>query len=172
MRQTKSVAESQGEENWRAVAIGNPGLSVHPHAANRCGNSAHTWRCGQTVIHNRCAGLSASPPIFIVANWLQSCVQTGLTVDGVYWIPLYDILEERGSSLSRQRTAHQELPDGRRCAGSHVAEITHLRVAEQLVQPTSKIRSAHLLAAAVTTRHGSGDLLQRMQESATHETFS
>jgi hypothetical protein len=47
-----------------------------------------------------------------------------------------------------------------------VAEIVYLRVAEQLVPTTFKDSDpAHLLAAAATARHGSGDLRTTHAES-------
>ena len=58
-----------------------------------------TWRCGQTVIRNRCVGFECfTADLHRLAAWLQSCgVKTvALQSTGVYWIPLYDILEERG----------------------------------------------------------------------------
>ena len=70
-----------------------------------------------------------------LADWFQSCgVKTvALQSTGVYWIPLYDILERawlRG--LSGERPAHQESArTEERCARKPVvAEATHLRIVE------------------------------------------
>ena len=51
-----------------------------------------------------------------LADWLQSCgVKTvALQSTGVYWIPLYDILEERGLEVYLVNARHtKNLPDGR-----------------------------------------------------------
>ena len=61
------------KELARRLRSENPGLEVvHPHAAGIDGAMERTtWRCGQTVIHSRCAGLNVSLPIFI--DWRTGC---------------------------------------------------------------------------------------------------
>jgi hypothetical protein len=101
----------------------NPGLDlVHPHAAGiDVGNSAHHVavrpdRDPQPVRRFECF----TDP-HRLANWLQSCgVKTvALQSTGVYWIPLYDILEERGkprrTSLRRWDSAQTTASAETRC---------------------------------------------------------
>ena len=90
------------KELARRLQSENPGLEVvHPHAAGiDVGNSAHYVavrpdRDPQPVRRFECF----TADLHRLANSLQSCgVKTvALQSTGVYWIPLYDILEERGS---------------------------------------------------------------------------
>src|SRR6267143_3884948 len=115
------------KELARRLQSANPGLEVvHPHAAGiDVGNSAHYAavrpdRDSQPVRRFECF----TADLYRLADWLQNCgVQTvALQSTGVYWIPLYDILEERGLQVSGQRPAHQESAGTKkRCAGKPVA---------------------------------------------------
>ena len=89
------------KELARRLQSENPGLEVvHPHAAGiDVGNSAHFAavrpdRDSQPVRRFECF----TADLHRLADWLQSCgVKTvALQSTGVYWIPLYDILEARG----------------------------------------------------------------------------
>src|SRR3974390_2667388 len=89
------------KELARRLQSGNPGLEVvHPHAAGiDVGNGAH-YVAGRPDRDpppvRRFACFTAD--LYRLADWLQSCgVQTvAMQSTGVYWIPVYDILEERG----------------------------------------------------------------------------
>src|SRR2546427_7014625 len=90
------------KELARRLQSENPGLEVvHPHAAGiDVGNSAHYVavrpdRDSQPVRRFECF----TADLHRLAEWLHSCgVKTvALQSTGVYWIPLYDILEEQGS---------------------------------------------------------------------------
>ena len=82
----------------------DPGLEiVHPHAAGiDVGNSAHYVavrpdRDPEPVRRFECF----TADLYRLADWLQQCgVKTvAMQSTGVYWIPIYGILEERASSL-------------------------------------------------------------------------
>ena len=93
----KDLAVLALRPRWRSE---DPGLEVvHPHAAGvDVGNSAHYVavrpdRDSQPVRRFECFTADLNR----LADWLKSCgVKTvALQSTGVYWIPLYDILEER-----------------------------------------------------------------------------
>jgi transposase len=73
---------------------------VHPHAAGiDVGNSTHyvavrPLRDAEPVRRFECF----TADLYRLADWLKSCgVKTvAMQSTGVYWIPLYDVLEERG----------------------------------------------------------------------------
>jgi transposase len=54
--------------------------------------------------------------LYRLANWLQSCgVQTvALQPTGVYWIPLYDIVEEHGFQVYLVNARHTKNLPGRK----------------------------------------------------------
>ena len=89
------------KELARRLQSENPGLEVvHPCAAGiDVGNGAHYAavrpdRDSQPVRRFECF----TADLYRLADWLQNCgVKTvALQSTGVYWIPLYDILEEHG----------------------------------------------------------------------------
>ena len=91
---------------------------VHPHAAGiYVGNSAHYGavrpdRDSQPVRRFECF----TADLHRLAEWLHSCgVQTvALQSTGVYWIPLYDILEERGFEVYLVNAHHTKNLPGRK----------------------------------------------------------
>ena len=106
-------------KEWaRRLQSEDPGLEViHPHAAGiDVGNSAHyvavrperdlppvrRFECFTTDLHR-------------LADWLQSCgVKTvALHSTGVYRIPLYDVLEERGFEVYLVNARHTKNLPGR-----------------------------------------------------------
>jgi hypothetical protein len=71
---------------------------------------------------------------------VESCgVNTvALQSTGVYWIPLYDILEERGFEVYLVNARHTKNLPGRKSDVQErpvVAEVAYLRIAEQLLLP-------------------------------------
>jgi hypothetical protein len=98
---SEEVAARKEKKEWeRRLQSEDPGLEViHPHAAGiDVGNSAHYVavrpdRDPQPVRRFECF----TADLYRLADWLKSCgVNTvALQSTGVYWIPLYDILEER-----------------------------------------------------------------------------
>jgi transposase len=97
----------------------DPGLEViHPYAAGiDVGNSAHyvavrPKRDPQPVRRFECF----TADLHRLADWLQSCgVKTvAMQSTGVYWIPLYDILEERGFEVYLVNARHTKNLPGRK----------------------------------------------------------
>jgi hypothetical protein len=96
-------------KEWaRRLQSENPGLEViHPHAAGiDVGNSMHHVavrpdRDSEPV--RRFESFTAD--LHRLADWLQSCgVKTvAMQSTGVYWIPLYELLEERGIEVWSMR---------------------------------------------------------------------
>ncbi len=162
-------------KEWaRRLQSEDPGLEVvHPHAAGiDVGNGAHyvavrpdcdpepvrRFECFTADLHR-------------LADWLKSCgVKTvAMQSTGVYWIPIYEILERpwlRG--VSGQCAAHQESAGTQeRCAGEPVvAEIAHPWVVEQLVSAAfGDSCASYLLAATGRTCAWSGDVRSTYAES-------
>ena len=103
MRVDKKLWQNRKEKKeWaRRLQSDDPGLEVvHLQAAGiDVGNSAHyvavrPERDPEPVRRFECF----TADLYRMADWLQSCgVKTiAMQSTGVYWIPLYDILEERG----------------------------------------------------------------------------
>lgn len=107
-------------KEWaRRLQSVDPGLEVvHPHAAGiDVGNSAHyvavrpdcdpepvrRFECFTADLHR-------------LADWLKSCgVQTvAMQSTGVYWIPLYEVLEERGFHVYLVNARHTKNLPGRK----------------------------------------------------------
>lgn len=87
--------------------------SVNPNAAGiDCGSESHhvavpADRDPQPVRQFR----TFTTDLRGLANWLEACgIETvAMEATGVYWIPIYEILEERGFEvLTRQRSSRQE----------------------------------------------------------------
>ena len=107
------------KELARRLQSENPGLEVvHPHAAGiDVGNGAHYVavrpdRDAQPVRRFECF----TADLYRLAEWLHSCgVKTvALQSTGVYWIPLYDILEERGFEVYLVNAQHTKNLPGRK----------------------------------------------------------
>ena len=106
-------------KEWaRRLQSEDPGLEVvHPHAAGiDVGNSAHyvavrPERDPQPVRRFECF----TADLHRLADWLQSCgVKTvALHSTGVYRIPLYDVLEERGFEVYLVNARHTKNLPGR-----------------------------------------------------------
>jgi len=72
---------------------------------------------GRTAIRNRCAGLSVfTADLHHLADWLRSCgVKTvAMQSTGVYWIPIYEILEDRGFEVYLVNARHTRNLPGRK----------------------------------------------------------
>src|SRR5260370_39926583 len=92
---------------------------------------------------------------------LRSEVRGLAVYRGVLDSPVRHFGRTRVRGLSGQREAYQESAGTQeRCAGEPVAtEATPPRIVEQLIPTTFEDSDpAYLLAAAATTRHGSGEL--------------
>ena len=108
------------KKEWtRRLQAADPGLEVvHPHAAGiDVGNSAHYVavrpdRDPQPVRRFECF----TADLYRLADWLKSCgVNTvAMQSTGVYWVPLYDILEERGFEVYLVNARHTKNLPGRK----------------------------------------------------------
>src|SRR5437899_4062267 len=141
------------KELARRLQSENPGLEVvHPHAAGiDVGNSAHYAavrpdRDSQPVRRFECF----TADLHRLAQWLHSCgVQTvALQSTGVYWIPLYDILEEQGFEVYLVNAQHTKNLPGRKSDVQECQWLLKLHAFGLLnnsFQPTDEIRIARTL---------------------------
>ena len=115
----KQRNRKERKELARRLRSEDPGLEVvHPYAAGiDVGNSAHYVavrpdRDSQPVRRFECF----TADLHRLADWLQSCgVKTvAMQSTGVYWIPLYDILEERGFEVYLVNARHTKNLPGRK----------------------------------------------------------
>jgi transposase len=136
------------KELARRLRAENPGLEVvHPHAAGiDVGNGAHyvavrPERDPKPVRRFECF----TADLRGLADWLQSCgVKTvALQSTGVYWIPLYDILEERGFEVYLVNARHTKNLPGRKSDVQESQWLLKLHTYGLLnnsFRPTSEIR--------------------------------
>src|SRR6202166_2675566 len=120
MTEKKLWRNRKERKEWaRRLQSEDPGLEeVHSHAAGiDVGNSAHYVavrpdRDSQPVRRFECF----TADLHRLADWLQSCgVKTvAMQSTGVYWIPLYDILEERGFEVFLVNARHTKNLPGRK----------------------------------------------------------
>ena len=166
------------KELARRLQSENPGLEVvHPHAAGiDVGNSAHYVavrpdRDPQPVRRFECF----TADLHRLANWLQSCgVKTvALQSTGVYWIPLYDILEERGFEVYLVNARHTKNLPGRKSDVQESQWLLKLHTYGLLnnsFQPTSP-RSGWVCVptggSGYNTSRGAATCVQRMQKALT-----
>ncbi len=119
MADKRLLNREQRKELARRLRSDDPGLEiVHPNAAGiDVGNSAHyaavrpdrdpeparRFECFTADLHR-------------MADWLQSCgVRTvAMQSTGVYWIALYEILEERGFEVYLVNARHTKNLPGRK----------------------------------------------------------
>jgi len=136
------------KELARRLRSEDPGLAVvHPHAAGiDVGNGAHYVavppdRDSQPVRRFECF----TADLYRLADWLHNCgVKTvALQSTGVYWIPLYDILEERGFEVYLVNARHTKNLPGRKSDVQESLWLLKLHTYGLLnnsFQPTSEIR--------------------------------
>src|SRR5260370_10749740 len=165
------------KKEWvRRLQSEDPGLEVvHPHAGGiEVGNSAHyvgvrPARDPQPVRRFECF----TADLYCLADWLHSCgVKTvGLQSTGVYWIPLYDILEEHGFEVYLVNARHTKNLPGRKSDVQESQWLLKLHTYGLLnnsFQPASKIRVLRTYWRQ-RAQHVSGaaTCIQRMQEALT-----
>jgi transposase len=136
------------KELARQLRSEDPGLAVvHPHAAGiDVGNGAHYVavppdRDSQPVRRFECF----TADLHRLAEWLKNCgVKTvALQSTGVYWIPLYDILEECGFEVYLVNARHTKNLPGRKSDVQESQWLLKLHTYGLLnnsFQPTSEIR--------------------------------
>ena len=164
-------------KEWaRRLQSEDPGLEVvHPHAAGiDVGNAAHYVavrpdRDSEPVRRFECFTVE----LHRLADWLQSCgVKTvAMQSTGVYWIPLYEILEERGLEVYLVNARHTKNLPGRKSDVQESQWLLKLHTYGLLnnsFQPVSEIRvlrtywrqrAEHVREAATC--------IQRMQKALT-----
>jgi transposase len=109
----------QRKELARRLRVADPGLEVmHPHAAGiDVGNSVHYVavrpdRDPDSVRQFDCF----TADLHRLADWLQHCGVTTIAMQstGVYWIPLYEILDARGFEVYLVNARHTKNLPGRK----------------------------------------------------------
>ena len=109
----------QRKELARRLQSADPGLDiVHPHAAGiDVGNSVHYVavrpdRDPQPVRRFECF----TADLHRLADWLAQCGVTTVAMQstGVYWIPLYEILDARGLEVYLVNARHTKNLPGRK----------------------------------------------------------
>jgi len=169
-------SRKERKELARHLRSEDPGLEVvHPHAAGiDVGNGAHYVavrpdRDPKPVRRFECF----TADLYRLADWLQGCgVQTvALQSTGVYWIPLYDILEERGFEVYLVNARHTKNLPGRKSDVQESQWLLKLHTYGLLnnsFRPTSEIRvlRTYWRQRAEHVR-GMGTCIQRMQKALT-----
>jgi transposase len=164
------------KELARRLQSKNPGLEVvHPHAAGiDVGNGAHYVavrpdRDEQPVRRFECF----TADLHRLAEWLHSCgVKTvALQSTGVYWIPLYDILEERGFEVYLVNAQHTKNLPGRKSDVQESQWLLKLHTYGLLsnsFHPPSKIRTLRIYwRQRLQHVTGAATCVQRMQKALT-----
>jgi len=165
------------KKEWaRRLQSHDPGLEViHPQAAGiDIGNASHYVavrpdRDPEPVRRFGCF----TADLYRLAEWLKSCGVTTVAMQstGVYWIPLYDILEERGFEVYLVNARHTKNLPGRKSDVQECQWLLKLHTYGLLnnsFQPVSQIRMlrtywrqrAEQVQAAATC-------IQRMQKALT-----
>src|SRR6266853_1661208 len=164
-------------KEWaRRLQSEDPGLEVvHPHAAGiDVGNSAHYVavrpdRDAEPVRRFECF----TADLHRLADWLQSCgVKTvAMQSTGVYWIPLYEILEERGLEVCLVNARHTKNLPGRKSDVQESQWLLKLHTYGLLnnsFQPTAEIRVARTYWRQRGEHvRGASTCVQRMQKALT-----
>jgi len=164
------------KELARRLQSENPGLEVvNPHAAGiDVGNSAHYVAVrpdcdSQPIRRFECF----TADLHRLAEWLRSCgVKTvALQSTGVYWIPLYDILEERGFQVYLVNAQHTKNLPGRKSDVQESQWLLKLHTYGLLnnsFQPPAKIRTLRTYwRQRLQHVTGAATCVQRMQKALT-----
>lgn len=166
----------QRKELARQLQSANPGLEVvHPRAAGiDVGNGAHyvsvrpeqdpepvrRFECFTADLHR-------------MADWLEACkVETvAMQSTGVYWIPLYEILEERGFEVYLVNARHTKNLPGRKSDVQESQWLLKLHTHGLLnnsFQPTAEIRAVRTYWRQRAEHvRGASTSVQRMQKVLT-----
>ncbi len=181
-RRTAMAAEKklwnrkERKELARQLQSANPGLEiVHPNAAGiDVGNQAHYVavrpdRDPEPVRRFECF----TADLYRLANWLKNCgVKTvAMQSTGVYWIPLYDILEERGFEVYLVNARHTKNLPGRKSDVQESQWLLKLHTYGLLnnsFQPSCEIRTLRTYWRQ-RAEHvaGAATCIQRMQKALT-----
>jgi transposase len=166
----------QRKELARQLQSANPGLEVmHPQAAGiDVGNGAHYVavrpdRDPQPVRRFECF----TADLHRLADWLEACgVETiAMQATGVYWIPLYEILEERGFQVYLVNARHTKNLPGRKSDVQESQWLLKLHTYGLLnnsFQPTAEIRVVRTYWRQRSEHvSGASTCVQRMQKVLT-----
>ncbi len=166
----------QRKELVRRMRSEDPGLEVvHPDAAGiDVGNGAHYVavrpdRDAEPVRRFECF----TADLHRLADWLQACgVKTvAMQSTGVYWIPLYEILEARGFEVYLVNARHTKNLPGRKSDVQESQWLLKLHTYGLLnnsFQPTSEIRVVRTYWRQRGEHvHGASTCIQRMQKVMT-----
>jgi transposase len=165
------------KKDWaRRLRSEDPGLEVvHPHAAGiDVGNSAHYVavrpdRDPKPVRRFECF----TADLYRLADWLESCgVKTvAMQSTGVYWIPLYEILEEHGFEVYLVNARHTKNLPGRKSDVQESQWLLKLHTYGLLnnsFQPTAEIRVLRTYWRQRAEHvSGAATCIQRMQKALT-----
>lgn len=164
-------------KDWaRRLRSEDPGLEVvHPHAAGiDVGNSAHYVavrpdRDPEPVRRFECF----TADLYRLAEWLKSCgVKTvAMQSTGVYWIPLYEILEEHGFEVYLVNARHTKNLPGRKSDVQESQWLLKLHTYGLLnnsFQPPAEIRVLRTYWRQRAEHvSGAATCIQRMQKALT-----
>jgi len=166
----------QRKELMRRLRSDDPGLEVvHPRAAGiDVGNSAHYVAVRpdqdpESVRRFECF----TADLHRLADWLQSCgVDTvAMQSTGVYWIPVYEILEERGFEVYLVNARHTKNLPGRKSDVQESQWLLKLHTYGLLnnsFRPTAEIRVARTYWRQRGEHvRGASTCIQRMQKALT-----
>jgi transposase len=170
------VSRKSKKELARRLRSADPGLEVvHPDAAGiDVGNESHYVavrpdRDPEPVRRFACF----TADLYRMAEWLRSCgVKTvAMQSTGVYWIPLYDILEEFGFEIFLVNARHTKNLPGRKSDVQESQWLLKLHTHGLLnnsFQPPSDIRVLRTFWR-VRAEHATGltTCIQRMQKALT-----
>jgi len=164
-------------KEWaRRLQSEDPGLEVvHPHAAGiDVGNSVHYVavrpdRDPEPVRRFECF----TADLHRMADWLHSCGVKSIAMQstGVYWIPLYEILEERGFEVYLVNARHTKNLPGRKSDVQESQWLLKLHTYGLLsnsFQPVSEIRGLRTYWRQRGEHvRGAATCIQRMQKALT-----
>jgi transposase len=164
-------------KQWaRRLQSEDPGLEVvHPHAAGiDVGNGSHyaavrPERDPEPVRRFECF----TADLHRLADWLQNCgVRTvAMQSTGVYWIPLYEILDERGFEVYLVNARHTKNLPGRKSDVQESQWLLKLHTYGLLnnsFQPSAEIRVLRTYWRQRAEHvHGAATCIQRMQKALT-----
>jgi len=116
---TGKMNRKQRKELARQLQSANPGLEVvHPRAAGiDVGNGAHYVAVRPDQDPEPVRRLECfTADLHRLADWLETCGVATIAMQstGVYWIPLYEILEERGLEVYLVNARHTKNLPGRK----------------------------------------------------------
>lgn len=170
------INRKQRKELARRLQSANPGLEiVHPRAAGiDIGNGAHYVAVrpdqdSEPVRRFECF----TADLHRLADWLEACGVSTIAMQstGVYWIPLYEILEERGFEVYLVNARHTKNLPGRKSDVQESQWLLKLHTHGLLnnsFQPAAEIRVARTYWRQRGEHvHGASTCIQRMQKVLT-----